>query len=194
MSPKDGQTWLYFGFMVHWPLCFLVFLSWHSLRKLLPHHVLSFEGHVYIKENASHMFRIHLHLTHWPLFSRKCAWCPNYSINPFWIISKPLFYWHKNLTFDLKGNGIWTGKFSFGFEIELLRLMWESEREREKAHLLYFSTCLGLMGNFMQGSPAKTQINDQVSIYFIGRMLSCSWVVSEAANGLWEGTLQPTTL
>lgn len=43
------------------------------------------------------------------------------------------------------------------------------------------------MGNFMQESPGKTQINYQVSIYFIGGMLSWNWAVSEVVHGLGEG-------
>lgn len=62
-----------------------------------------------------------------------------------------------------------------------------SLKEKEKVHRLYFSTCLGLMGNFMLESPGKTQINYQVSIYFIGEMLSWNWAVSEVVCGLGEG-------
>lgn len=70
--------------------------------------------------------------------------------------------------------------------------MWESKRE--KVYLLYFSTCLGLIGNFMQRSPGKTQINYQVSIYLIGRVLSWTCAASEAVSGLGEGTLHPVSL
>lgn len=141
---------------------------------------------MYIKEHVSRMFRIHWHVTHWPLFSRKHAWCPNYSLNPFWIIIKPLFYLHKNIKFDLKGNGIWTKNFSLDVRLNFSGSR-GSPKEKEKVHRLYFSTCLGLMGNFMQESPGKTQINYQVSIYFIGGMLSWNWAVSEVVRGLGEG-------